>query len=583
MAVGNKGMGRNRRHILGRSLLASGLIAGICVSSAALLPAQVAGATTASVSSCSGSASVAGSLPYEVANASSGDTINFSVSCPPSSPITLTSTLDITQNVTIDGPGRTSLAVSGNNAVGVIQVTGGVAASISGVTIENGNATATPGYGGGIFNSGGTLTISHSTISGNSAGVGGGGIYSNSYGTLTVNDCTITGNTLSGSGVGGGIVNSFANLAMTNSTISGNSAPTSGGSGGGIYNYGATVTIAGSTISGNTSANGGGFYVYGSGVTVTNSTISGNTAVVGGGIDNPFGGVTLTNSTISANSASSSGGGIYNYGSTFNVGSSILASNSGGDCYRFNGTLTSTGYNLDADGTCGLPDGTSISNVSAGLDPTGLQNNGGPTLTVALEAGSPAITAVKVAGLCSTADQRGVARPFPCDIGAYQDQGNSQIISFTSTPPTIGVAGGPIYLASATSTSGLPVSLTIDGSAGFACSISSGTVSFTGAGTCIVDANQPGNANYAPAQLVQQLILVDPILITTRSLPSGKSSTAYTATLAAIGGHPPYMWKQVSGVLPHGFRLNKLTGVISGITKQTGTRRVPTVAATDRS
>ena len=81
----------------------------------------------------------------------------------------------------------------------------------------------------------------------------------------------------------------------------------------------------------------------------------------------------------------------------------------------------------------------------------------------------------------------------------------NQTISFTSTAPTSATVGGATYTATATATSGLAVTLTIDSSASSVCSINgSGVVSFIGAGTCVIDANQAGNSTYNPAPQVQQ-------------------------------------------------------------------------------
>ena len=55
-----------------------------------------------------------------------------------------------------------------------------------------------------------------------------------------------------------------------------------------------------------------------------------------------------------------------------------------------------------------------------------------------------------------------------------------------------------------------------------------------------------------------------PFQVTTTSLPSGTVKVAYTATLAANGGNPPYKWSVVSGALPAGLHLHKSSGVISG-------------------
>jgi hypothetical protein len=84
----------------------------------------------------------------------------------------------------------------------------------------------------------------------------------------------------------------------------------------------------------------------------------------------------------------------------------------------------------------------------------------------------------------------------------------AQTITFTSTAPAA-TKGGPTYTPSATGGgSGTAVTLTIDGSSSSVCSISGGVVSFTGAGSCIIDANQAGNANYNAALQLQQTVTV---------------------------------------------------------------------------
>lgn len=225
---------------------------------------------------------------------------------------------------------------------------------------------------------------------------------------------------------------------MMGVVISGNTAP--GGSGGGISNSG-TLNVTDSTISNNTVSFQGGGILNGNVTNVTNSTISGNTAqTLGGGISSVTltGSLTVTNSTISGNVANGNGGGINAGGSTgvATVTNTTITNNSNG-FFRNNGSVTlrntiiaanqnnavqpdivsaanpgeysSTGYNLignpgsivlsgpgDRSGTSGAP-----------LDPRlgPLQNNGGPTQTHALLAGSPAIDGGNSSG--SFNDQRG--------------------------------------------------------------------------------------------------------------------------------------------------------------------------------
>src|SRR4029077_20790016 len=108
----------------------------------------------------------------------------------------------------------------------------------------------------------------------------------------------------------------------------------------------------------------------------------------------------------------------------------------------------------------------------------------------------------------------------------------TQTISFTSTAPAAATVAGPTYTVTATATpSSLPVAFTIDASATSVCSISGSTVSFTGVGTCVIDANQAGNANYNAAAAVQESFAV------------GKGSQTInfpsTAPAATVGG-PTY-------------------------------------------
>ena len=322
MGAGSKYRPRSRRTVVGKLVLC--LVAGVGCVSASVLSAQVAGAATDTVTNCSGSASDSGSLPYEVVNASSGDTISFSVTCPSNSPITLSSTIDISTNLTINGPGASSLVVSGNNAVEVFDVNAsGVTVTISGLTIEDGSAS----NGGGIQNSG-TLELTESDISSNIAGVGGGGI--NNNGTLDVTDTTVFGNS---AGYGGGIW-SDNTLSLANSNISDNSATSvvgAGGQGGGIEN-GGSLNITDSTLSGNSGAVGGGIDSGASNgqiSTISNSTLSGNSSDYGGGIlSRGINGSTfdVSNSTVADNHASFLGGGIDDV-HTLTVTNSTLSGN----------------------------------------------------------------------------------------------------------------------------------------------------------------------------------------------------------------------------------------------------------------
>ena len=219
-------------------------------------------------------------------------------------------------------------------------------------------------------------------------------------------------------------------MTVTNSTFSGNS----GGNGGAIRNDGGSVTVTYSTFSSNSASVGGAISNNSGTLTVTNSTFSANSASVGGAISNNFNILTVTNSTFSGNNAFAGAGGAINADSgPVTVVNSILANSTSGD--NCSGTFTDGGHNIDDGTTCGFTGsgcatttGTSFCNTNPLLDPAGLGNNGGPTQTIALEAGSPAINAgdetVCAAPPVNNLDQRGVVRPGAgatnCSIGAYE-------------------------------------------------------------------------------------------------------------------------------------------------------------------
>src|SRR5829696_8537656 len=178
-----------------------------------------------------------------------------------------TGDLDLTRSVTISGSGARATVIDAGGGDRVFDVKAGVTASISDVTITGGFIN---GNGGGIA-SAGVLTLVRDTVSGNHALLAsngnGGGIDSN--GTLTVTQTEISGN---GAVDGGGI--NFGTLWLTNSTVSGNTAggPGANGDGGGISGSGgATLTATGSTIVGNSSFNG---LCSGGGISTQGSNLS---------------------------------------------------------------------------------------------------------------------------------------------------------------------------------------------------------------------------------------------------------------------------------------------------------------------
>ena len=301
----------------------------------------------------------------------------------PAGTYVLSGDLDITDDVTITGAGATTTILDGGGNDRVFNVSSGTV-DMSGLTIRNGDAGGSAG-GGMRIGSGGNVTLTNVIVSGNVAG-DGGGIHNS--GTLVLTDVEISGNS-GPSGWGGGLYNNAATAQLERVTFSGNVA---GKDGGGIYNFGVGARLE-----------------------LTNVTISGNTATSdGGGIYTSRPVNIITNSTIALNTASS-GGGIYVQGAQGQavLKNTILDNNTGGNT---NKALTSLGNNIDSDGTAGLA-GPGDQVIDPMLGP--LQDNGGPTETHALLAGSPAINAGTNVG-APAVDQRGGARDATTDIGAFE-------------------------------------------------------------------------------------------------------------------------------------------------------------------
>ena len=95
-------------------------------------------------------------------------------------------------------------------------------------------------------------------------------------------------------------------------------------------------------------------------------------------------------------------------------------------------------------------------------------------------------------------------RPPPRSSSPSIRSPGTQTITFTSTPPNPAVVGGTYTPTASGGASGNPVTFSIDASAQWSCSISGATVTFVAVGTCVIDANQAGNANYEAAPQVQQ-------------------------------------------------------------------------------
>ncbi len=353
--------------------------------------------------------------------------------------------LDITGNLTINGAGAATTIIDGGGFDRVFEVRPGATARLNAFTVRNGDAGAADG--GGILNQG-TISLTNSTLTNNGAR-GGGGITSRS-GQASINNSTISRNNTYY--YGSGVWNDGGALFITDSTVSGN---TGGGfRDGAVVSTGGSATLVNATISGNSSSGqgAGGFLNWASVSKIINSTVSGNTGNgYGGGIVNIFSGtLTLMNVTVADNTDIQANpapaGGIYTDSGTVTIKNTIIANNTVGvnqipaDCLN-SIPMTSLGHNLAGDSTCGLGGSGDLNNTNPLLVP--LASNGGPTMTRALQPGSPAIDAVPLlsctglTGAALTTDQRAAARPQgpACDIGAFELVPATTLpITFASSP-----------------------------------------------------------------------------------------------------------------------------------------------------
>ena len=303
---------------------------------------------------------------------------------------------------------------------------------LSGLTIRNGATRIN--CGAGIFNNG-FASISDSIISDNQDDELSGSSYGSglcNYGTLTLNRSTVTANVIRGYfSTGCGIFN-LGTMTINDSTISDNVSTSTDSSGAGIYNAGMLVvnrsTISGNSLSG--FADGGGI-ANGSIAFVNNSTISGNNADAygdGGGIDNEFGTIMISNVTLEGNLAGRGSAILNASGAAVILQNTIATSDIATTCF---GSVTSDGYNLSSDSSCNLNGPGDLNNADPKLG--ALRDNGGPTQTMSLLEGSPAIDAGNPGGCADgqgnllKTDQRGAPRPDKedtggCDMGAYERQ-----------------------------------------------------------------------------------------------------------------------------------------------------------------
>lgn len=506
---------------------------------------------------------------------------------------------NILEGVAIDGPNPALLTVrrdSGLPEFRIFDVTTSDTVRFSGMTISGGVADS----GGGIRNSfGGTVNVTHCTVSENGVDGFGGGI-ANFGSTMNITESTITDNV---GHLGGGIANQ-GSMNINRSTISFNFAYIGFGSfGGGIRNGSGTLNITNSTIYENFANAFGGaiFNAAAATVNLTNSTIVGNDTSGGG----QFGGLA---------------GGIYNETMTVNVKNSIIALNNapdgGPDVY---GNFASFGYNLIGitSGGFGFSAATDQTGTTASpLDPeiVFLHNYGGPTQTVALDCGSPALDRGSSSGLTGNliTDQRGpgflrtVDEPLipnatdgdGTDIGAYEAQPCGAATptptpapTATPTPtPTPTPTCPPITVKPATLPNGIlgrpynKLFTATGGNGPHTFSVSDGSLppglNLAIGGALSGTPTTEGNFEFTILATDRRgctgkrhywvSFKCPTITLSPSTFPRAVVGHVYSRTMTASNGTAPYNFVVLSGGLPPGLSLSS-GGVLSGIPTRTGT------------
>lgn len=297
--------------------------------------------------------------------------------------ITLATSLSVTTSMTVQGPGAGLVTISGNNAVRVMSVGGGVSLVLNDVTVSNGSNA---GGGAILASSTSNLTLFQCVVSNNfSSSTGGGILHQGGGGTLTIDRSSFVANTTGGGSGGAGIESAAATNRISNTTFSGQVSNSSGGayrsSGSGVASFFTNCTFSGNTAD---STGGGAIRILtgtGNLLVLSHCTITNNrtNTGIGGGINAGPGVALLLNDCLVAD----------NY-----VGNSPSTTRS-----DISGAIIGTSSNnligVDTNVT-GIANGTNGNIIGASGVPVAplvgvLSDNGGFTQTHALTAGSPAI------------------------------------------------------------------------------------------------------------------------------------------------------------------------------------------------
>lgn len=392
--------------------------------------------------------------------------------------------------------------------------------------------------GGGGIRADQHLTLIDSEISGNTAqgNNSGGGLYFWSSYPLTLTRSLFYNNIVTGTnGTGGGIYLTGGSASISNTTIYSNTA----GDGGGIYSNGSSLTLTNDTIISNTAttANNTGGNIRNGAMAPVNLR---NTIMAGGSQRNCFGSL----SSLGHNLSSDASCVIAATGDLTNTNPQLGAfQNNGGLTYSFMPQSSSPAVNAGDNTGCPADDQrgvarpygmacdigaiesphltpqtitfNSLANKVMGNAPFAITATASSGLPVAFNSQTPTICAVNAVTVTLNSGGTCTIRASQAGNATYAAAPNidqsftvqfTQTISFAALPNRL-LSQSP-FTVSASATSGLPVSFTASGQCN-ASETNGTTITLTGLGNCTVTAHQAGNASYTSASDVSRTFAIN--------------------------------------------------------------------------
>ncbi len=317
------------------------------------------------------------------------------------------------------------IANNANRAGGAVEANLGSTQVTDSVMRAN-TAGSAPGNGGALHLTGaGDVAVSGGRVEDNTATAEGGGLWNSMTGTMSVTRVKITGNSAAGADAdqgGGGLYNDGGSLSVTGSELDSNDATGAAGSGGGILNNGGQLSIDTTKVNSGTAQRAGGALEAVAGTTtITGSSFESNTAGPmpgnGGAVHvTGAGSVDVTSSSFGANTATAEGGALWNSATgTMSIDTSQILGNTasgadadqgGGGVYSDGGALTITGSTIDenaADGTSGSGGGVLNKGASLTIGSTTFTGNDAKRAGGAIETAGGSVTLTQVDLAANTA------------------------------------------------------------------------------------------------------------------------------------------------------------------------------------